>query len=331
MDDDCMMAQGFLRFTSWLLLAVVIVSFLGCDATEEKASGGPYTVVCTVGMVSDVVRQVAGERAKIVSLLGTGVDPHSYRPTRDDIVQLQKADVVFYAGLRLEGKLSDVLQSLGEKKPVFAVADAIDPARLLSPEGGHGAHDPHVWMDASLWTETAGVVAKHLSAYDPTHAAEYEANAKAFVEKCKALHDYGKSALATVPPESRLLVTSHDAFSYFGRAYNIEVMGVQGISTESEANIKSINALVDLLVARKVKAVFVESSVSAKNVQAIIEGARSRGHPVIIGGELYSDAMGEEGTYEGTYLGMIDHNITIVTRALGGQAPAGGWQGKLKQ
>jgi manganese/zinc/iron transport system substrate-binding protein len=312
-----------------LVLFCVGVALVGCGESHEAS--GPRQVVCTVAMVADVVKEVAGDKAAVTSLMGTGVDPHSYRPDRDDIVRLQRADVVFYSGLLLEGKMTDALASLGEGKPVFAVTDAIPRERLLSPEDGHGTYDPHVWMDASLWALTAKKIASDLAAVDPPNAAYYAANAEAYAAKCQQLYEYGQKSLATVPAGQRLLVTSHDAFNYFGRAYGIEVTGVQGISTESEANVKSINALVDLIVARKVKAVFVESSVSQKNVQAIIEGARARGHAVAVGGELFSDAMGAANTYEGTYLGMIDHNVTLVTRALGGDAPTKGWQGKLSE
>ena len=313
------------------VLVVLNLGVIGIGCGESHEAAGRPRVVCTVAMVADVVKEVAGDKVEVTALMGTGVDPHSYRPDRDDIVRLQRADAVFYSGLLLEGKMTDALASLGENKPVFAVTDAIPREKLLSPDDGHGTHDPHVWMDASLWALTAKKIANDLATVDPPNAAYYAANAEAYASKCQQLYEYGQKSLATVPAGQRLLVTSHDAFNYFGRAYGIEVTGVQGISTESEANVKSINALVDLIVTRKVKAVFVESSVSQKNVQAIIEGARARGHTVTVGGELFSDAMGSANTYEGTYLGMIDHNVTLVTRALGGDAPAKGWQGKLAE
>jgi len=304
----------------------------GCDESSdaEATPGGRYRVVCTVGMVADVVRNVAGDRAEVTQLMGAGVDPHGYKPTRDDVVRLEQADVVFYSGLFLEGKMAETLKKMSETRKIYAATDSIDRAKLIHPEGGHQQYDPHVWMDASLWAETALVIGDRLSEYDPTNAATYKQNAAAYAERCRQLFAWGKQVMATVPPDHRVLVTSHDAFNYFGRAYGVEVMGVQGISTESEANVRDINHLVDLLVDRKVKAVFVESSVAPKNLQAVIEGAKSRNHPVTIGGELFSDAMGAAGTYEGTYLGMIDHNITIVVKALGGTVEDKGWQGKLK-
>lgn len=314
-----------------VLLGAVVLGLLaspGCGGAEATKSG-KIAIVCTVGMVADVVKHVAGDKAEVVTLMGAGIDPHGYKPTRDDVVRLQNADMVFYNGLLLEGKMTETLRKLGESKPVIAITDGVDRAKLLVPEGGHGEHDPHVWMDASLWAQTANVVATKLSERDPANASTYRANADDFAKRCTELYAYGKTTLAQIPTENRVLVTSHDAFSYFGRAYGIEVLGVQGISTESEANVRDINHLVDLLVTRNVKAVFVESSVPPKNLQAVIEGAKSRGKTITIGGELYSDAMGAAGTYEGTYLGMIDHNITTVARALGAPAPEKGWQGKL--
>jgi len=202
---------------------------------------------------------------------------------------------------------------------------------LLEPPEFAGHFDPHVWNDVSAWSQTIATVETALIDFDPSHAEDYQANAAKYRAKLDKLHQYGIDALATIPEESRILVTSHDAFNYFGRAYGLQVAGVQGLSTESEAGVQHINELVDLLVAKKVKAVFVESSVSPKNIQALAEGARSKGHEVVVDEQnpLFSDAMGSAGTYEGTYEGMLDHNITVVTRALGGTVDARGLNGKL--
>jgi manganese/zinc/iron transport system substrate-binding protein len=282
--------------------------------------------VATVGRVADIVRTVAGDRAEVTSLIGTGVDPHLYKPTRDDVLKLSDADIVFYAGLHLEGKMTDVLVRVARSKPVFAVSEDLPEEKLLK-EGE--AVDPHVWMDVSLWAQTVPVVVRELSKVDPAGAEGYAARGAALEKELAALHEYGQRVIASIPQERRVLITSHDAFSYFGRAYGIEVRGVQGISTESEAGLKDINDLVDFLVSRKISAVFVESSVPRKNVEALIEGARTRGHTVVIGGEMFSDAMGTEGTYEGTYIGMLDHNLTLAARALGGTAPEQGHHGRL--
>ena len=309
----------------WMLLFLALAAVRPAGA--ERA---PYRVVATVAMVADIVREVAGERATVEGIIGEGVDPHLYKPTRSDVARLLGADVIFYSGLMLEGKMADTLVRVARDKPVNAVTELIDESYLLEPAEMMGHHDPHVWMDAGAWSVCVEAVAKALGAYDPDHAAEYAARAAAYREKLKALDDYARRVIQTIPASSRVLVTAHDAFNYFGRAYGIEVMGIQGLSTESEAGLEDINRMVSMIVERKIRAVFVETSVAEKNIRALVEGARSRGHDVAIGGLLFSDAMGAAGTYEGTYIGMIDHNATIIARALGGQAPERGMQGKLK-
>lgn len=318
-------------------LALAALAVVGCDSNQSSASSEPRTfegeypihAVATTGMVADLVRAVGGANVEVTQLLGSGVDPHLYRATRDDVNAIAGADIVFYNGLILEGKMTDTLVKIGRTKPVFAVTEALDENSLLTPDGAEGHADPHVWMDVEAWSKCVDSVADALVSFDPEHAETYRANAKAYEEKLAELDAYAKSSLATVPEKSRVLVTSHDAFNYLGRAYDLEVLGIQGLSTESEAGLARINSLVDLLEERGVAAVFVESSVPTKSIEALIDGARARGHDVKVGGELYSDAMGAAGTYEGTYIGMIDHNVTTVTRALGGEAPAGGMQGKL--
>jgi manganese/zinc/iron transport system substrate-binding protein len=226
--------------------------------------------------------------------------------------------------------MEDSLERVGESKPVRAVTKLIDPTYLLAMEGSAGHYDPHVWMDVSAWAKCVEAVGDELATFDPAHADDYQANAADLISRLDALHRYGRERIASIPERRRVLITSHDAFNYFGRAYGMEVRGVQGISTESEAGLHDINALVDFIAHREINAVFVETSVAQKNIRALIEGAASKGQKVRIGGELFSDAMGEAGTYEGTYIGMLDHNITIVTRALGGEAPARGLNGRLK-
>ncbi|MEX2113872.1 MAG: zinc ABC transporter substrate-binding protein, partial [Pirellulales bacterium] len=238
-------------------------------------------------------------------------------------------DIVFYCGLMLEGKMTDTLVKMARTKPVYAVTELIDEQSLLEPQEFAGHYDPHVWMDVAAWSKCLDAVATALAEYDPNHAAQYQSNANIYREQLAELDRYAKRIAATIPADQRVLITSHDAFNYFGRAYGLDVQGVQGISTESEAGLQRVNELVDLIVGRKIKAVFVESSVPRKSIEAIVRGAQSRGHTVAIGGELFSDAMGPLGTYEGTYIGMMDHNITTVVRALGGEAPERGLHGKL--
>ncbi|MGD9721205.1 MAG: metal ABC transporter solute-binding protein, Zn/Mn family [Pirellulales bacterium] len=293
------------------------------------APAGQVRAVATVGMVADIVRNVGGDHVAVIQIMGSGVDPHLYKATRDDVQTIMRGDILFYAGLMLEGKMVDTLVKIARTRPVYAVTQLIDTEYLLEPAEFAGHYDPHVWMDASAWAQCVEPVAKALAEFDPAHAADYKANAAAYRKQIEALHEYGLRTVKTIPADQRLLVTSHDAFNYFGRAYGLDVQGVQGISTESEAGLQRINELVDRIVDKKVKAVFVESSVPRKSIEAIIRGAASRGHNVAIGGELYSDAMGQAGTYEGTYLGMMDHNITLIVHALGGQAPQRGMQDKL--
>lgn len=286
-------------------------------------------MVTTVGMVTDIVRQVAGERAVVEGLMGDGIDPHLYKPTRTDIGKLLRAEVVFYNGLLLEGKMSDALNRAAESgKKVYAVTELIDEDYLLSPEAFQGHPDPHVWMDPAAWAKAVEVVEMKLSAFDPEGAGTYAAHAKDLRERIEKLDAQVEQVLATVAEEQRVLVTAHDAFNYFGRRYGYEVVGIQGISTESEAGVLDLERIVNMLVKRKIRAVFVESTVSERNVRALIAGAGAQGHQVVIGGKLYSDAMGEPGTREGTYLGMIEHNALTVAHALGGQVPVGGLMGK---
>ncbi|UHD47119.1 zinc ABC transporter substrate-binding protein [Aureimonas altamirensis] len=289
----------------------------------------PLHIVATTGMIADAVTQVGGDRVEVVALMGPGVDPHLYRPTASDIARMARADAVFYHGLNLEAQLREFLERLGSRVPVVALADGLPHDRLHENPDYANQFDPHVWMDPRLWRGVVIEAADALSRLDPAGAEIYAANADAYLAEVDALADYGDRVLSSVPEGARVLVTAHDAFGYFGAAHGFEVLGIQGISTNSEAGVRQIESLVDTLVSRDIGAIFIESSVSDRNVRALIEGAAARGHTVKIGGELYSDAMGTPGTYEGTYIGMIDHNVTIITDALGGEAPDGGMNGRL--
>lgn len=318
-------------------LALVVAALSAAVFTPALRAGEPtrpypFKVVTTVGMVTDIVRQVAGDRAEVTGIIGEGVDPHLYKPTRNDVAALMSADVVFYSGLMLEGKMADTLVKLARTgKPVYAVTERLDEKDLLEPEGFGGHFDPHVWMDAGAWRKAVDAVATALGEYDPVNRTSYERRARDYGGELERLDAYVRETIATIPEGQRVLVTAHDAFHYFGRAYRIKVMGIQGISTESEAGLQDINRLVDFIVTKQVRAVFVETSVADRNVRALVEGAKSRGHEVIIGGALFSDAMGRTGTYEGTYIGMLDHNATTIARALGGDAPPRGMQGRLAE
>ncbi len=287
------------------------------------------TVVATTGMIADTARAIGGDHVDVRALMGPGVDPHAYRQTRSDIVAMTRADLVLWHGLYLEAQMEEFFEDLGRRRIVVAVAEAMPRNLLLAHEDYDNRFDPHVWMDPDLWRRVAAEIRDALAEVDPENAAFYLASAESFLTELDTVSAYAREALASVPEDSRVLLTAHDAFNYFGQAYGFEVLGIQGISTESEAGLVRIAELVDLLVARNIRAVFVESSVSDRNIRALIEGAAARGHEVRIGGELFSDAMGEPGSYEGTYIGMIDHNVTIITRSLGGDAPERGMSGQL--
>ena len=287
------------------------------------------SVVATTGMIADAVVQVGGDLVEVTALMGPGVDPHAYRQTRTDILALTRADLVLWNGLFLEAQLEDLLLDLGERKPVVALAEAVPEIALVAHDDYQSRFDPHVWMDPTLWRFVVEGARDALSAVHPSGAEVFAANANAYLEELNELAGYAEASLASVPASARVLLTAHDAFNYFGAAYDFDVVGIQGISTESEAGLARISTLVDMLVERDIGAVFVESSVSDRNIRALIEGAAARGHEVAIGGELFSDAMGQPGTYEGTYLGMIDHNVTVISDALGGDVPNGGMSGQL--
>lgn len=290
---------------------------------------GRLNIVATTAMIADVAQAVGGDLVTVRALMGPGVDPHGYRQTRTDITALVRADLVLWNGLALEAQMQDFLRDLARDRPVLAVAETLPQDLLIAAADHPGRFDPHLWMDTALWARVVVAIRDRLSAMRPGDAAQFGANAAACLGQMAALGDYAAGVLETVRPSSRVLVSAHDAFAYFGAAHGYEVIGIQGLSTESEAGLRRIGELVDLLVARDIRAVFVETSVSDRNIRALIEGAAAAGHQVRIGGALYSDAMGPPGTYEGTYPGMIDHNVTVIARALGGQAPAGGMQGRL--
>ncbi|QDZ03019.1 zinc ABC transporter solute-binding protein [Nitratireductor mangrovi] len=319
----------FDRMRRSLMAALAVAAIGALNATAPAAADEKIDVVATTGMIADAARQVGGDLVAVKALMGPGVDPHAYRQTRTDIAAMINADLVLWHGLYLEAQMEDFMRDLAAKRNVVAVAESLPRNMLLSHDDYDEKFDPHVWMNPNLWSKVVIAVRDALIATSPDGAETFKANAARHLGELAELANYTTRVLSSVPAESRVLLTAHDAFNYFGSAYGFEVMGIQGISTESEAGLNRIAELVDMLVARDIGAVFVESSVSDRNIRALIEGAAARGHEVVVGGELFSDAMGADGTYEGTYLGMIDHNATTITRALGGEAPARGMLDKL--
>jgi len=297
-------------------------------AAQQAQQAPPPRIVSTTAMIGDLVREIGGDRVRAETLLGEGVDPHTYKPTRADVARLQAADVVFYNGLLLEGQMTDLFVRLARGgKPVFAVTELLAADRLLTEDDGKD--DPHVWMDVTLWAKAGERVRDALARLRPGSAEAFRRNHADLARRLAALDGYITQVIGSIPEPARVLVTAHDAFGYFSRRYGIAVEGVQGLSTEAEAGLRRIQDLVDLLVARRIHAVFVETSVNDRNVLALIEGAAAKGHRVSVGGALFSDAMGAPGTYEGSYVGMMDHNATVIARALGGTAPAKGLNGRL--
>lgn len=307
-----------------------IFSFVSPVLSEVKDNKA-YRIVVTTGMIGDVVSAIVGDRGKVDVLIGSGVDPHLFKPTRSEIARLSQADIVFYNGLFLEGRMVDALKRIERAgRPVIAVTETLPKKLLLDPAEFSGHHDPHVWMDPVMWKEAAKVVCSEMSSFDSASDKYYQTGLKTYLKKLDALDAYVKKISSSISPDKRILITAHDAFGYFGRRYGFQVYGIQGISTVSEAGVNDLQRLVDVIVKKQVKSIFVETTVAKRNIRALIEGAEARGHLVKIGGTLFSDAMGANGTYQGTYIGMIDHNASTIVSSLGGNVPKRGMSGLLE-
>lgn len=319
-------------FVRRMVFAAMLVGVMsGCEepASNDAASDtDKLQIVTTTGMVTDMVEHIVGDDAEVRGLLGVGTDPHSYSPTTSDIRDLSSADVVIYSGLFLEAQMEEAI--LQRSEPTIAVTGGLSDEQLIHPEGTEGHADPHVWNDLQLWAACVEYTADQLGKADPENAADYNQRAADYVAELTQLDTYVKEVIASIPEEQRYLVTAHDAFSYFERAYGIPVRSVQGITTTSEPGTSDINDLVQFLIENRVPAVFVETSVSSRGLDAVREGASAQGWEVSHDVTLYSDSMGDPGTYEGTFIGMIDHNATRIAQELGGEAPEGGYQGKLE-
>lgn len=305
------------RFTKHLCVLLTAASAVACtsDAPEPGADGG-LSILATTGMVADLARQVAGDDVSVEALMAPGVDPHLYKARESDVRRLARADLVLYNGLHLEAKMGDVISKIGRTRPVVAIAESLPEADLLVTDPQRGVHDPHVWFDISLWADTVPAVADALAEADPQNAAGYRERADALQASLDELDAWVSSRFEELPAERRVLVTAHDAFGYFGRRYGFEVVGIQGISTATEAGVRDVERIVDLVVEQKVPAIFVEASVPRRTVEAVVNAARSRGHEIRVGGELFSDSMGAPGTPEGTYEGMVRHNVNTILEAL---------------
>ncbi|MBK8986204.1 MAG: zinc ABC transporter substrate-binding protein [Chloroflexi bacterium] len=298
-------------------MITVLLLLAACGGGGETAvADGRLNVVTTTGHIGDAAKIIGGERVRVTSLMGPGLDPHLYVASEGDVRRLSDADLILYNGLFLEARMSNVLEQIGRGKPAVAVAEAVpETQRLLSQEYAD-AYDPHVWFDVKLWQIVVAAVRDALITADPDHAALYEANAAAYLSELAELEQYVQDQAARIPPAQRVLITAHDAFGYFGRAYGFEVMGLQGISTEAEASAADVQSLADFIAANQIPAIFIESSVPVRTVEAVQAAVTAQGFQVAIGGELFSDALGDQETPEGSYVGMVRHNIDTIVEAL---------------
>ena len=299
-------------------LTFFIIGFLllaGCSSSSEQPKGKPH-VVATTGMLYDAVINIAGDKVTAEAIMGPGVDPHLYKATQGDLAKFNKADLIVYNGILLEGKMSEILKKLGRQKPTIPAAESIPKDMLKSAIGYEDAYDPHVWFDVSRWRYAVKSISHALIELDSANQKFYEANTTKYFARLDTLDQYIKDQLNKIPESQRILITAHDAFTYFGDAYDMRVEGLQGISTVADFGLKDIADLIDLIIDSNIKAIFVETSVSEKSINAVVTGCQEKGHEVRIGGSLYSDAMGEFGTEEGTYIGMFRKNIETIVNAL---------------
>ena len=305
-----------MRTLASLLLIISIVLVPSCEQQDIGNKEDQVDIVATIGMIADIAQIVGGDHAKVTALMGPGIDPHLYKASAGDVSRLSKADIIFYNGLHLEAKMSEVLEQMSGRAKTVAVTDNIDRSVLLTPLEYKGAYDPHVWFDVTLWKKAVGAVHDTLTEVDAKNAEGYQRNARDYLAQLDKLHQYVQTQTARLTPNQRVLVTAHDAFNYFGQAYGFEVRGLQGISTAAEAGAADIQALADFIAQARIPAMFVETSVSPRNIEAVRAAVKSRGFDVKIGGQLFSDAMGAAGTPEGTYIGMIRHNIDTIVESL---------------
>jgi manganese/zinc/iron transport system substrate-binding protein len=306
--------------TIWLIVLLVLMMLSACAQSGSQAAEDLSTrkiqVTTTIGMISDLAVNIGGERVEVTGLMGAGVDPHLYKASEGDVRALERADIIFYNGLHLEAGMSGVLERMSDNRKVVVVTEGTPRDLLLAPPDFEGAYDPHIWFDVTLWMQAAETVRDSLIEIDPPSREIYEQNASLYMAELERLHTYVLEQAQRLPESQRILVTAHDAFNYFGRAYGFEVLGLQGISTEAEASTADVQTLAEFIVSHQIPAIFVETSVSPRTIEAVQAAVQSRGWDVKIGGALFSDAMGDARTEEGTYVGMIRHNIDTIVEAL---------------
>jgi manganese/zinc/iron transport system substrate-binding protein len=303
--------------------AAILAAVAACLPAAAPPDDGRVHVVATIGMIADAAARVGGERVVVRGLMGPGIDPHLYKASEGDVRRLFRAHLIFFNGLHLEAKMGEVLEHMSGEARTVPVAERVPRAQLLTPPEFAGAYDPHVWFDVSLWMLAVEAVRDALMEEDREHAGEYERRAAAYLAELEALDAHVRAQAERVPPRLRVLVTAHDAFNYFGRAYGFEVRGLQGISTASEAGTSDVQRLAEFIAERRIPAVFVESSIPRRTIEAVRAAVRARGFDVRIGGELYSDALGNPGSNAESYVGMVRHNVDTIVGALLGERSVG--------
>ncbi len=297
-----------------LLICILLFSFFSCKK-EVKTKNQKLNVVTTTSMITDLVKNIGRDAIEIQGLMGSGVDPHLYKASEGDVSKLVNADVIFYNGLHLEGKLVEIFEKMQHSKTI-AIGESLDKNILIGSDYFASNYDPHIWFDIRNWKTVTQFVIQKLKELDPKNSTVFETNGKAYLEQLTTLESKLNQTVATLPTEKRILVTAHDAFSYFGEAYDFNVVGLQGLSTATEAGVQDVQKLANFIIEKKVKAIFVESSVPKRTIEALQAAVKSKGHEVTIGGTLFSDALGNTGTSEGTYIGMFEYNVNTIINAL---------------
>ena len=310
--------MNYLTKLSLLALIILVVSACSTSTTgDKKQNGEKLKVVATTTQLTDLLKQLGGDEIDVYGLMGPGVDPHLYKASEGDVSKFFNANLIFYNGLHLEGKMTDLFEKIETRgKKTFAVANALPEEDLISVEGEIGHHDPHIWFSVANWRLAARYVADALADNDKENAQIYQQNLESYLAELDELEKYIESKIDEIPVDGRVLITAHDAFAYFGRDYKFEVVGLQGISTVSEAGAADVKNLATFIFERKIPAIFVESSVPMRNIEALQAAVKARGFETQIGGELFSDALGSAGTLEGTYVGMYRYNVDVITNAL---------------
>ncbi|MEM6525098.1 MAG: zinc ABC transporter substrate-binding protein [Bacteroidota bacterium] len=300
---------------AYRLIFILLVVLFGCSLEDQNETNTKLSIVTTTGMIADAVKNIVGDSAEVIALMGSGVDPHLYKATQGDLEKLTDADIIIYNGLHLEGKMGEVLEKLSRVKSVIAIADGLEKTELrTTPE--YTSYDPHIWFDVKMWRKAIEYTAMELGKSRPSANHYFNRNLNDYSRKLDTLDSWIIKKITEIPEKKRVLITAHDAFGYFGEAYGLEVKGLQGISTLSEYGLRDVADLVDYIVEKEINAVFIETSVSEKAINAVVQGCKQKGFNISIGGSLFSDAMGAENSLEGTYLGMVRSNVLTIVKAL---------------